>query len=250
MNRTIIQKEEVLRYLGYQNQIMNLELSFLIDSCINECMSVSVPRYTYAIMDCHRVYTADSIPEKECKSNLETDCLQTGIRLVGTNIILKGGNIFAHLKHASKVAIIAATLGASYDNFMRISQAKSVTRGLIFDACGSEYIEKICENIELEISNIAARDSMSLTTRFSPGYGDFPLEQQKEIIQLLNADTKIGLTCTPSCIMLPRKSITAVIGFISVAAKSESRNKPNRACDICKFETNCNIKKEGGCCGH
>lgn len=241
---TNIKKSEVLRYLGYKNQPIDAELSSLVDDCITECTQISVPRYCYKIMECSPFYSTIPGEETDCEAGLPPD----GIRLSGTNIMLKGNDIASHLGYATKVAVIAATLGASYDRFMIKTQTRSVTRGLILDACGSEYIENICDSVELEIAQLASDEGLCITTRFSPGYGDFPLEQQSEILQLLNAERQIGLTCTPSYIMLPRKSVTAVIGFIPVEASS--CNKSGHACDICQFTNNCTLKKEGKNCGN
>lgn len=245
-----ISRQEVLRNLGYNKQPLDPELYSLIDTCITDCLKMSIPRYCYEIISCHPVSITDSSSSGEYLNNCEIRCFPKGIQLASTNIILKGKAIYDRLKNASKVAVMAATLGASYDNHMRLSQAKSVTRGLIFDACGSQYIENICDCLESEIASLAMQDNFSIIARFSPGYGDLPLSQQGEIIDFLNANRRIGLTCTPSYIMLPRKSVTAVIGFIPVGAKREDPPRTFTACDICQFEHDCDLKKEGKHCGH
>ena len=51
-----------------------------------------------------------------------------------------------------------------------------------------------------------------LTDRFSPGYGDFPMESSKDLVGLLDAGRRIGLTVSQSGILIPRKSVTAVLG--------------------------------------
>lgn len=51
-----------------------------------------------------------------------------------------------------------------------------------------------------------------LRPRFSPGYGDFPLSAQKEILDGLEAGKRIGITLTEGYLMMPSKSVTAVIG--------------------------------------
>ena len=49
--------------------------------------------------------------------------------------------------------------------------------------------------------------------RFSPGYGDFDLKYQKDILEYLDANKKIGISLTDSLMMIPTKSITAIIGI-------------------------------------
>ena len=51
-----------------------------------------------------------------------------------------------------------------------------------------------------------------LRPRFSPGYGDFPLSCQRELLTLLRAPETIGLTAGESMLLLPTKSVTAVMG--------------------------------------
>jgi len=77
------------------------------------------------------------------------------------------------------------------------------------------------------------------TGRYSPGYDDFDLEIQPELIAVLDAQRKIGLTCTGSLILLPRKSVTAVIGF------GRDLTKQPNACERCDLRGRCEYRKDG-----
>ncbi len=55
--------------------------------------------------------------------------------------------------------------------------------------------------------------ALYLTDRFSPGYGDMPLAQSGQICEVLNTGRSIGLTVSQSGILMPRKSVTAVLGI-------------------------------------
>lgn len=52
-----------------------------------------------------------------------------------------------------------------------------------------------------------------LKPRFSAGYGDLPLEVQKDIFRVLDCPRKIGLTLNDSLLMSPTKSVTAIVGI-------------------------------------
>lgn len=52
----------------------------------------------------------------------------------------------------------------------------------------------------------------SLVARYSPGYADFPLSAQRELLALLDAPRKVGVSLTDSLLMVPSKSVSAVIG--------------------------------------
>ena len=50
------------------------------------------------------------------------------------------------------------------------------------------------------------------TFRFSPGYADFPLEVQPKLLEILDAPRRIGLTVSPSLLLIPTKSVTCILG--------------------------------------
>ena len=72
-----------------------------------------------------------------------------------------------------------------------------------------EYCDQIHEKLEKELR----KEEKYLRPRFSPGYGDFSITYQKELLQVLDAAKKIGLTMTESYMLTPVKSVTAVIGI-------------------------------------
>ena len=52
-----------------------------------------------------------------------------------------------------------------------------------------------------------------LTERFSPGYGDLDMAVQKDLCLVLDTGRTIGVTLTESCMMVPVKSVTAIVGL-------------------------------------
>ena len=122
-----------------------------------------------------------------------------------------------------KCTVMAATIGIEAEKFISFQSKISALGGLIADAIASAEAEGYCD----EIAGAQSR-------RYSPGYGDFGLDNQKKILKLLNAEKNLGIYLTPENIMKPRKSITAII-----------INKPNiPKCSICKnCKIECNFKK-------
>lgn len=221
-----IDKSEVLRYLGHKNQDIDNELDNLIDKCIEEIKKESRPLYIYKVFDVEK--------SKE------------GIKVIGTNLILKGNDIYNHLKKAKKCAIMAATLGVSIDNKIRITGKLDMTKSFILDATATDMIEKVCDKAEEEIIDIAKNEGFKTNFRYSPGYGDLPIDIQAEIISILNANKSIGLTTTPSSILIPRKSVTAIVGFLEPDTIVNKR----RSCTTCNLRKTCNFRKDGGSCGN
>ena len=221
-----INKNEVLRYLGHKNQEIDDELNGLIELCIKEVQELTRPLYTYKIFD------IEVIAENE-------------IKVHGTNLLLKGKDIYNHLKDAKRCAIMAATLGISMDNKIRITGKMDMTKSFILDATATDMIEKVCDKAEAEIIEQAKSEGFKTNFRFSPGYGDLGMDIQGEIISILNANKILGLTTTTSSILIPRKSVTAIVGFLEPDAEvSKKRN-----CGICNLRKTCNFRREGGSCG-
>lgn len=220
-----IDKNEVLRYLGHKNQDIDEELNSLIDECMLEIVQISKPLYIYKIFDI------------EAKDD--------SISVLGTNLLLEGKDIYKHLKDAKRIAIMAATLGVNADNKIRITGKMDMTKSFILDACATDFIEKVCDKVEGEIIEKAKEENFKTNFRYSPGYGDLPIGIQGEIIGILNANKAIGLTTTESSIMIPRKSVTAIVGFLEQDAKVSKKKN----CASCNLSKTCNFRREGGSCG-
>lgn len=220
--------DDVLASLGYKNQTISVDLKNTIAKSISECISHSNLRY------CYKVVSIENITENE-------------ISIANSSLVLKGSHISSHLRNASKVALFAATLGVSFDNYLKFSQIKSLSSALILDVCANHYIESFCDIVEKIIKKDEHLEESYFLPRFSPGYGDFDLSTQTEILNLLDAQRKIGLTCTENHIMIPRKSVTAIVGITNRDSLSNDPNK--NACDICQFNKHCELQKGGFFCG-
>ncbi|MCR5583815.1 MAG: hypothetical protein K6F63_00065 [Lachnospiraceae bacterium] len=114
-----------------------------------------------------------------------------------------------HLVGCKKVLLMAATIGAEADRERMRAAVKSPVDQLIYDAVGTEAIENVCDTFCKDMEGRYGK----LTSRFSPGYGDLPLEYQKDMITVLDTNRKIGVSLTDSLLMSPTKSVTAIIGI-------------------------------------
>lgn len=220
-------KGEALRYMGHKGQIITPEMDALLDDVIEECEAAAVARRAYRIFDI----------------NTATE----SVTIKGTDYHLTGADICKHLQNASKCALMAVTLGSAIDNLIRLYSNVNVLRLLMVDAVCSALIEEEADSCEELISADAAQAGLTLNSRYSPGYGDMPLSDGNAILALLNASRQIGLTITSSNIMIPRKSVTAVIGLF--AKDAAINNNSITSCDNCSLNGTCNIRKTGGHCG-
>ena len=109
--------------------------------------------------------------------------------------------------------LLCATVGIGLDRLIAKYGSLSPARALMLQALGAERIEALCDLFCRDMGEELSMKGMSLTPRFSPGYGDLPLSAQKEIFAILNCPKMIGLTLNESLIMSPTKSVTAIIGI-------------------------------------
>lgn len=214
-----INRAEVLRYMGFRGNAPDKSFTQRIDALEQELIKAAVPRLVWRMEELVR-----------CERGLYAG----GLRL-------SGRDIEAHLDGCSHAVIMAATLSIEADRLIDRAQSRSLADALALDALGSAGIEQICGKAEDIIKNQLPEKYM--TWRFSPGYGDFPIDIQKSLADILDAGRRIGLTVTDSCLMIPRKSVTAVIG-VSDRPLPEKR----RGCLYCKMRDKCNFRKNGVRC--
>ena len=110
--------------------------------------------------------------------------------------------------------------------------------GVILMAATQNVCDNLCEDLAGQFK------PKHLTDRFSPGYGDFPFSQQRDFFELLDITRRIGVSLSESGLMLPQKSVTALIGV-------SDRPQPHRhrGCASCTLFETCRFRKEGTHCG-
>jgi len=214
-----IDKKEALRYMGYRGQEMDEKLKALLDDCIQEVKAASRECFTYEIFDIERR------PE--------------GLRLAGTTLLLGGRDIGLHLAESRKCALMAVSLGLEIDRRLSIYSRTDLTRSLVFDACAAAAVEALCDEVQERVRSEAADIGLQITTRFSPGYGDLSIDIQRDIVRTLKTYEKFGLGVNGSSLMIPRKSVTAVIGLQSGDCSAREHK-----CISCEDKT-CIYRRDG-----
>lgn len=219
-----IPKDEVLRYLGYKKQEIEESLNKLIDETIEESKELLLPKFVYG----------------SYKNKLQDN----GVLLEGTNLVLQGKDIKEHLKYSNEVSVMAVTIGSKIETKIKFYEKSNLTKALILDSCATTAVEEVCDQIEDYIKMEANKNNLSITFRYSPGYGDLPLTIQGEVISILKADKTIGLTVSDHHILFPRKSVTAIIGLIPMGHELKEKG-----CKTCKNYETCGFRREGIICG-
>ena len=102
---------------------------------------------------------------------------------------------------------------AVYDFIKGNSAGGDVTAAVVYDAVASETVDAALGWMTDFYRNMLRRESLTVTkNRFSCGYGDFKLENQKAIYDLLQLN-RFGVEITPGFILVPEKSVTAIAGI-------------------------------------
>ena len=152
--------------------------------------------------------------------------------LEGTRFFPQGKDVREMLSACHETVLLAATLGADSERMLLRAQTKSAA--VILDAVLSAAIEAVCDRMEETLREKLAAQALYLTDRFSPGYGDMPLAQSGQICEVLNAGRSIGLTVSQSGILMPRKSVTAVLGI----SRTQVLRRP-KGCEGCSARQTC-----------
>ena len=116
------------------------------------------------------------------------------------------------LSLCSEAYVFAASVGTEVDRIIRVESARSSLFGLCADAAGSAMVESACDKFNEAIDGICRSEGKRTVARFSAGYGDMSLEYQRDICEMLETKINIGVSLGGGGMMMPTKSVTAIIG--------------------------------------
>ncbi len=216
---------DALRYIGMPKDKADETIKQKVMDTFRFLVEIAMPRFTYRRLTLSKSELSDE-----------------DVFFENTSLIVKSKDLVKLLKNCESCYILAATLGQNVDKQIHLKQKLDMLDAVVLDACSSVLIDKVCDDIEVEIME-KLEESTYLTMRFSPGYGDVPLVFSEEILKLLEAPKRIGLTLTKSHMLLPSKSVTAIIG---VSSQKENRQK---SCAHCNLVKQCLYRKRGERCG-
>lgn len=214
-----IRRAETLQYLSYHGSFLPEEIRSDLDRCERQILQTARPRLVWRLF-----------------------AIQKDGALEGTDYIPGGDDIREFLHDCGSVVLLAATLGAEAESLIRRAAGRNMTDAVILDAAGSAAIEKVCDNFCEDLAKELA--PRYLTDRFSPGYGDMPLSDQQALFRVLDVSRRIGVSLSSSGLMIPQKSVTALIGV-----SDRPQKKRGRSCSNCGMAENCPYRKEGTNCG-
>lgn len=156
------------------------------------------------------------------------------------NEILVGNDITLYTEQSNEIAVFLLTLGLEIDKKLRQLEKIDKFKYIIFDTVSSFYIEEKAEKLQNEIKIELLKNNKYMLNRFSPGYGDYPLEVNEKILKTLNGN-KLGIFLTEKKMFIPSKTISGII------ASGDIKSYFN-FCKTCNIAKDCTKIKEGKKC--
>lgn len=180
-------KKQAFRFMGCKAEDTNEEL----DSLYAECLEIIKKEASF------KAVWRKSKLKKAGEDRLEFD--------FGT---ITSASLCKNLDGCKEVYVFAATAGIGIDRQLVKYKKLDPVKAMVLSAVGSSAVECWCDKVNARI----VKDKKS-KPRFSPGYGGVDLKHQREIIDFLDAEKRLGITLTDSYFMVPVKSVTAFIGI-------------------------------------
>lgn len=182
-------KPVVMNHLSEKNDVIPSETVELVKKCIFQMQKILHPQAIYQMFP------------------LTEECLAS---------VLQSKDLSKRLEGCSHVILLACTIGPQVDAMIRRWSKLDSATAVVMQACGAMFIESYLDIIAAQIEEQAKIEGFSIKPRYSPGYGDLPLEIQKLVFSVLPCTQKIALTLTDGLLMIPEKSVTAFIGVESL----------------------------------
>ena len=168
---------------------------------------------------------------------------QDTLKLREVGLKLEGKAIAALLHDSDSCVLFCATIGNDIEALIRKWQLRNLAFTSMLDACASSAVENLCDGFQARLKQFYAQRELFLTDRFSPGYGDLPIKIQPALCSALDTSRKIGVSISQSGIMIPRKSVTAIMGI------SKNPQKHFEAgCGDCALSDTCKFRENGVTC--
>lgn len=230
MGLSRIRREEVLRYLGHGGQDLDSALLDRIEQGIQRCERELNPRFVWRAFNLVRRGSEFEVAD--------------------TTLTLRGASMNSYLDGACGVALLAGTLGVQSEATLRLLGSTDPLGQLIYDAACTDLVEWGADRAQEEIVEYAQARALTHGMRYSPGYGDLSLNIQPVILDILQASKRLGLTVTPQHLLVPTKSITALIGLYPATDTAE-KPVPGKAllgCAACALRKTCQIRARGQRC--
>lgn len=205
-----IDKNQVCQFIGYDDsRKLSARISSLVDDYAKNAQGLINPLYSYVIKD--------------------VEWARGCIAFIEDSIIFKSEVIVRLLEQCKHVAIFVVTIGKYLEETAwKLSRDGLILQATVLDAVGSDAVEKAAVSVHDRIEEMARSEGLVTSRRFSPGYCDWNIGQQRMLFHALTGRTS-GVRLTAECLMIPQKSISGIIGIGSANSNVDKYNP----CEFC-----------------
>ena len=209
--RIDIDRQQVLHNIGYSADYkLPARILSLVDEYAEHACHLIEPSYSCVIRDIEWVW--------------------------GSSVCVEGSIIFESeviaqlLAQCHKVAVVLATIGKYLEETAcRLAEDGLILQAAVLDAIGSVAAESVANFAQGRVGEIASGQGLVISPRFSPGYCDWDIGQQEIVFRAVDGDSA-GIRLTERYLMIPRKSISGIIGIGPPHANVENYN-PCKTCN-------------------
>ena len=208
---------DLYKLMGYKGQKPEASILELVERMWSKLVDCCTPHAGYRLLDGGRY---------------ETDKVKVA------DAVLHTGPIIAEaMGEASSIAIFTVTLGAGYDKWMQeIKQEDNIMHEFVANSMATVVAESITEELIAVLRKNVQEQGLKATNNYSPGYCGWPLMEQQLLFSFLPNGIS-GITLTESCLMLPIKSVSGIIGV------GENALKRPYGCAVCNMQKRCHHRK-------
>jgi len=191
-----VPKKKIYRRLGYRTGVtqMSVEQGHEIDANID---------------DAH-----DLIDLKGAALRIPVVRMDATAVILADDTVFKSEHLARMLRDCDELVVMGVTGGSRIiEAIGKDTATENLSRGVVLDAAAGEIVDEALEWVIDYWNHQLRRENKTLPKkRFSAGYGDFLLEHQKIIYDMLHLE-RIGIHITDRYILVPEKSVTAVAGI-------------------------------------
>ncbi|MFI3278750.1 MAG: vitamin B12 dependent-methionine synthase activation domain-containing protein [Rikenellaceae bacterium] len=214
LSELTISRSEIYRTMGYGEVTPEAEICEMVEALLGEAATITRPRCCFKMVD-------------ECTIHREA------VEFEGYGFQL-GKTIAGLLRRSESLVFFIATAGEEYQKWHdEVTNEGDALKLFIVDSLGSVIAESAGDYMESCLEKQIT--GLKHTNRFSPGYCDWDIREQRKLFSLLS-DNTCGVDLNDVCLMHPIKSISGVIGV------GENVLTKKYGCSICK-RTDCYLRK-------
>ena len=189
-----IDKQQIMSQIGYDdNYEPSAKIQSLVDDYIDNYHNLIESSYSYVIKD--------------------TKSVRRNQISIEDSIFLESGILARLLERCEKVAIFALTIGSHLEEMVAyLAENGLILQATVLDAIGSGAAEQLAAYVEDSIRKLVGSRGFVISRRFSPGYCDWDVSQQEMVFKAIEKKT-VDIHLTNEYLMIPRKSISGIIGI-------------------------------------